>query len=190
MAEVVDVIDEKINKNNEKINENNDENDKLTNETKNLEKAKEVLIEAGILGAADENEESGNKTVDDILNNQEVAVEEDAAATLVNQEVAEEGDVADTFANQEVAEEMEDSNVENLEGEGEATALASPSNIEFIPNTLSDIKEAFTPTQDEVQKGGRRKNRKSRKGLRTKRFRGGNNRKSRKGRRNSRRIRK
>jgi len=56
----------------------------------------------------------------------------------------------------------------------------------FIENTLKDIRDAFTPTQQ----AGRRRNRKSRKGLRTKRFRGGKNRKTRRGRRNSRRLRK
>ena len=60
----------------------------------------------------------------------------------------------------------------------------------FIENTLSGIKDAFTPDTVEEVKGGKRKNRKSRKGLRTKRFRGGYRRKTRRGRRNSRRLRK
>ena len=57
----------------------------------------------------------------------------------------------------------------------------------FIDNTLETIRDAFRPPE---QAAGRRRNRKSRKGLRTKRFRGGKNRKTRRGRRNSRRVRK
>ena len=58
----------------------------------------------------------------------------------------------------------------------------------FIANTISGIKKAFEESTQ--QAAGRRRNRKSRKGLRTKRFRGGKNRKTRRGRRNSRRLRK
>jgi hypothetical protein len=63
---------------------------------------------------------------------------------------------------------------------------------ESFNNMVETTKDFFSPKkpEDEVKKGGKLKNRKSRKGLRTKRFRGGNNRKSRKGRRNSRRLRK
>jgi len=59
----------------------------------------------------------------------------------------------------------------------------------IIENTLSGITDAFSP-KPAAQQGGKRKNRKSRKGLRTKRFRGGYRRKTRRGRRNSRRLRK
>ena len=62
---------------------------------------------------------------------------------------------------------------------------------ETFNNMFESTKEYFSPkTENEEKKGGKRKNRKSRKGLRTKRFRGGNNRKTKKGRRNSRRLRK
>jgi hypothetical protein len=62
---------------------------------------------------------------------------------------------------------------------------------ETLNNMVETTKEYFSPkTENEEKKGGKRKNRKSRKGLRTKRFRGGNNRKTKKGRRNSRRLRK
>ena len=62
---------------------------------------------------------------------------------------------------------------------------------ETLNNMVESTKEYFSPkTENEEKKGGKRKNRKSRKGLRTKRFRGGNNRKTKKGRRNSRRLRK
>ena len=60
----------------------------------------------------------------------------------------------------------------------------------FIENTLKNIKDVFAPAPAPEQAAGRRRNRKSRKGLRTKRFRGGKNRKTRRGRRNSRRVRK
>ena len=71
------------------------------------------------------------------------------------------------------------------EGLGETfnNMVQSTKDILFSPKKPED--EAPQP-----QQGGRRRNRKSRKGLKTKRFRGGNNRKSRKGRRNSRRLRK
>ena len=65
---------------------------------------------------------------------------------------------------------------------------------ETFNNMVKSTKDLlFSPKKPEEQlpqQGGKRKNRKSRKGLKTKRFRGGNNRKSRKGRRNSRRLRK
>ena len=63
---------------------------------------------------------------------------------------------------------------------------------ETFNNIVDTTKDFFSPKkpENEVQKGGKRKNRKSRKGLRTKRFRGGNNKKTRKGHRNSRRLRK
>ena len=64
---------------------------------------------------------------------------------------------------------------------------------ETFNNMVESTKDMLFPAkkeEPEAQKGGRRRNRKSRKGLRTKRFRGGNNRKTRRGRRNSRRLRK
>ena len=64
---------------------------------------------------------------------------------------------------------------------------------ETFNNMVESTKDMLFPQkkeESEAQKGGRRRNRKSRKGLRTKRFRGGNNRKTRRGRRNSRRLRK
>jgi len=76
--------------------------------------------------------------------------------------------------------------VEALPKTGEANPKEDPG---FIANTLSGIRDAFTPKVENV-KGGKRKNRKSRKGLRTKRFSGGYRRKTRRGRRNSRRLRK
>lgn len=81
--------------------------------------------------------------------------------------------------------EIQDMNNENQEPKEEGFGKTLNSMVESTKDML------FSPEKTkEPQQGGRRRNRKSRKGLRTKRFRGGNNRKSRKGRRNSRRLRK
>jgi hypothetical protein len=82
--------------------------------------------------------------------------------------------------------EIQDMNNENQEPKEEGFGETLNSMVESTKDMLFPQKKE----ESEAQKGGRRRNRKSRKGLRTKRFRGGNNRKSRKGRRNSRRLRK
>jgi hypothetical protein len=99
-------------------------------------------------------------------------------------------------ANQEGQPITVDEEVENISGPFKEEPVNTteindnkPEEEGIIENTLSGITDAFSP-KPEAEQGGKRKNRKSRKGLRTKRFRGGYRRKTRRGRRNSRRLRK
>jgi len=100
-------------------------------------------------------------------------------------EVKEENNDADIPPVSEL-KELQDMNNEMKEPKEEGFGETFNNMVESTKDLL------FSPKKEEseAQKGGKRRNRKSKKGLRTKRFRGGNNRKTRKGRRNSRRLRK
>ena len=125
-----------------------------------------------IQGPFDEVEESpSDNAIQDEVDEVEAAPE---SVDELEKPVPESGDAAKGPFDEEVANNKE-------------TVEKKPT---FIENTLEDIRNAFAPPPAPAQAAGRRRNRKSRKGLRTKRFRGGKNRKTRRGRRNSRRLRK
>jgi len=176
--------------------------EKKQEEVEKLEQAIVLLqgVDGGI--ATDENEdviqdvpfdneelnevdEIGTEVVDEVEEELPIVDEVEEELPIVD-EVEEELPIVDEVATPGPFDDAQANTTETGQDKPEDKPKEDPG---FIANTLSGIRDAFTSNVNEV-KGGKRKNRKSRKGLRTKRFSGGYRRKTRRGRRNSRRLRK